>query len=644
MPAYPPCLNPNCKSHGASHPNCMCYEHNMAEGGEVTHYCDAKQPHKVGCEYFADGGQVIDFTPDAVQSPAPSGPQSVSFIPDNQDIAKEEKYTTPGQQFIAAGEGLAKGLAGPVATGAEVLAGVKPEDIKGRAEHNKTLHYASEATGLVAPAAISAGLSAEARVGLEGLTQSGVLGKAGASVAEHLGLEGVTKVATKLGVENALYAAGDETSKAILGDPSTVQAAAIHVGLSGLIGFAGGTALGKVSESWTNNLGPKAEEFANSFVGKLREMGPKVAEEGFTPPSDIIPGPIKNFPAGPGTPLFDEASKVAEEELPKLSLGEKAAKFIADKAENLAAEGLADAVGSIGGYMSGIPGGKTMGALFGHYALKPLIKTMMPSIIKPLLESVASGEGLKAAFDTINAVTKGDTLANQAAKSVFESGTNTFFKELQPDKDKLAKLEGRLAQIEKDPGQLMSLGGSMAHYMPAHQTALAASTQNTINYIASQKPKPVQNAPLDRPFLPTPSQNAAYLKTLEIAEQPLVVMGKLKRGTLSPKDVVDFKTMYPSLHAPMVQKLNNELIGHKANGGTVPFKIRSGLSMFMGQPMDSTFSQPYMMAAQASHMAFKTPQQPQGAKTTQGGMNKLGKSVKLAQTPSEARQEALYKS
>lgn len=28
----------------------------MAEGGEVSHFCDRKQSHEVGCEYFADGG------------------------------------------------------------------------------------------------------------------------------------------------------------------------------------------------------------------------------------------------------------------------------------------------------------------------------------------------------------------------------------------------------------------------------------------------------------------------------------------------------------------------------------------------------------------------------------------------------------
>lgn len=56
-----PCLNPHCKSHGQSHPNCRCYSggERFAEGGKVKSYCDTKIPHKPGCEY-AKGGQVED--------------------------------------------------------------------------------------------------------------------------------------------------------------------------------------------------------------------------------------------------------------------------------------------------------------------------------------------------------------------------------------------------------------------------------------------------------------------------------------------------------------------------------------------------------------------------------------------------------
>jgi hypothetical protein len=82
-----PCLNPNCKSHGAPHIGCKCYSRSggvdfssnaslasankvessalgeyrsfghFAHGGDV-HFCSSNQPHLPDCEYYASGGDV----------------------------------------------------------------------------------------------------------------------------------------------------------------------------------------------------------------------------------------------------------------------------------------------------------------------------------------------------------------------------------------------------------------------------------------------------------------------------------------------------------------------------------------------------------------------------------------------------------
>ncbi len=53
-----PCKNRSCKSHGKPHPNCRCYGAGLAEGGEVTRFCDSDRMHGSGCEYYAEGGLV----------------------------------------------------------------------------------------------------------------------------------------------------------------------------------------------------------------------------------------------------------------------------------------------------------------------------------------------------------------------------------------------------------------------------------------------------------------------------------------------------------------------------------------------------------------------------------------------------------
>lgn len=56
----PPCINPNCKSYGQSHPNCRCYggKMMMAKGGEVEQFCSKNRAHEEGCEYYEEGGPV----------------------------------------------------------------------------------------------------------------------------------------------------------------------------------------------------------------------------------------------------------------------------------------------------------------------------------------------------------------------------------------------------------------------------------------------------------------------------------------------------------------------------------------------------------------------------------------------------------
>lgn len=633
-----PCLNPACKSHGKPHPNCQCYS-NMAEGGEASHFCSKEQMHEKGCEYYADGGEV-DFTPDS-GSPQPGQTQptqdSISFTPDNQEAADNDKYGSAGQQAITVGEGLAKGLAGPVATAAERAIGVKGEDIEGRARTNPTEHLASEAAGLIAPAVLSGGESL--------LAQGNLLGTAGKAAAEGLGLTGAKAVAAKLGVENALYSIGDEVSKAIDNNPNSIQTAAIHVGLSGLLGAGLGLPLGKASELWTTKFGPKAEQFAQDFATGLRNEtteGQALASQ----ESHIAQGPFPNFPPKPGTPLFEAPAAEAAEEVakPRLSVGEKAAQWVSKNANSLASGAIADSIGIGLGRMSHIPGGEFLGAMLGNRTLKPLLKTVIPSLINPILSTVASGEGLRAAFEAVNAVASGDALATKAAESLFTSFDKDLQNQINPDDTKVESLRAHVDEMQQNPSQLMDIGGHIGHYLPQHQTALAATSQNAINYLVASKPLPTQAGPLDFKVPPSASQEAAYERTLGIAEQPLVILQHLQNGTLHPKDMKDVQTLYPSLVPLIKQKVNNSLINHMSKEHQVPFKMRGGLSFLMGQPMDSSFTPQGIQSIQATFIPANPPPQGQQGGATKKGTSKMGKVAKMAQTPAEARTEALSKS
>lgn len=257
------------------------------------------------------------FKPDAA---APAGGTALAapqahpgFVPDAQFQPDEERFGGLGQQALTAVEGGAKGLLGPIATGAERLLsvagvpGLSPGEQAGRAAGNPILHGASEVGGFVLPALVTAGGSAAVRAGLEipeavrmgakaleGVTQAGLLEQAGARaapLAAKMGIGGpgagtlgkIGSSAVRGAVENGLYQAGDETSKLINGDPGqSVETAVADVGLASLVGGTLGGGAGAVSSLWRATQGSKAGALLKSVsdhVGGIEGVEPNTVND-----------------------------------------------------------------------------------------------------------------------------------------------------------------------------------------------------------------------------------------------------------------------------------------------------------------------------------------------------------------------------
>lgn len=193
-----------------------------------------------------------------------------------QDQVDAQKYGTPGQQALTVAEGLGEGFVGPVKTAVEAgltklgVPGLTPRDQALRSQTNPGEHFGSELTGFGAGAFTGTGEAAllgkagEAAAALSGLQEAGTLGKIAAT-----GIKG--------GAELSALQAGDEVSKAINQDPNqTLGSAAINIGLSGIIGGAGGAVLGSVSpffQKSSNKLG--IDKLANDFMGETRFLQDK---------------------------------------------------------------------------------------------------------------------------------------------------------------------------------------------------------------------------------------------------------------------------------------------------------------------------------------------------------------------------------
>lgn len=156
------------------------------------------------------------------------------------------KYNSGIEQAKTFAEGAASAATLGLSTGVQVATGIsEPEDIAGRREANPGVYMAGQATGLVGSA-------------LTGVGSAPLMTQTAARLVPTLGATAVTRIGTtaaKAAIENMVFQAGDEASKAFMGDPNQTASSIIQdVGLAGLIGGAGGAAFGGASELW--KLGP----------------------------------------------------------------------------------------------------------------------------------------------------------------------------------------------------------------------------------------------------------------------------------------------------------------------------------------------------------------------------------------------------
>lgn len=542
-------------------------------------------------------------------------------VPDGQNNQKQpsfddltddsEKYSTPGQQLKTAAEGAAQGAIGPLADLAETkLLGVNPEDIRGRKEANPLLHGASQAAGMVGGSLIP---------GVGEYTLGSNIAKAGEAVTGG-------SAALKAATEMALIQASDETSKWIERDPNqSIQSAIANIGLSAVLGAAGGAVFSKLGPA-AKSLGEAPEEVARGLKKGLDPFTHEPIEYTPTLGSDKVGiDPFTHerieMPSKPSIKAIEKS----------YGLGNEIAQAIKDSGPIAVSEGLGASIGAGLGHFTGIPGAGWAGAFLGERALSPMLKSIIPAIGKRVMEMDLSGPGFVSAINAAESAIKGRMLVEKAANSVFQGA----FDEQITNKEDIQKLlDKKIRQLQNNPQQTMQvLNNNLDHYMPDHAMSLGQTIGQAINYLNSVRPNEEKKSPLDPTPVPNHIEKQNYQKALIIAEKPLSLVTNIKDGSIVSTDIKHLANMYPALYEQMKSSLLNSMNNHLSKGETVPYKTRLGMSLFMGQPLDSSMTP---MSILASQPAVQNPQQiPGGAPGVQNrkhSTSKLGKIASLDQT------------
>lgn len=670
-----PCKNPNCKSNGRPHPNCHCYSH-MAEGGRID-VCASNSRHDSGCEYYAEGGITgLEPVPEENLSqssnlePVPSENMLEPVPEENLSGEDSNKYNTTGQQILTGVEGAGKGFAGPIATGLELgahklgidsLLGIdtSAEAQKGREATNPGIHTATELAGL------GAGL-------LTGTGEAGLIAK-GANALEHVLPAAMSKVGAgvvKGFVENAAIQGGDEISKALLdqGDPNAATSSYImHMGAAGLMGAVTGGVFGKIGKSASKGLeaieNQKMGAKAQGFLAGIGDASTGVKIDEALRSAKDLKSP--NFDLSMYKKGLEAHAEIQD------ALHGTVSKKIVDTITKGVSTSIGTVVGSVTGGIPGAMAGSAIGNLVGD-AITPSVEKIVDKAITKgnkyvypaMVKALSTGEtrGLWNALDYTNKLSQGAAKGIKAVGSLFgeaeQQGANAYVNE--PEREKLRKfieeggvdkqIDNTLQQQNQSdqPIQAFAKGGKVDHnpqepntlatHFPNQAMMLSASKARVSNYLNSVRPTQPTKLSFDA-HIKDHAAEKSYNNALDIANQPLSVIGHIHSGTLVPDHMKHMSQMYPEVYDHLSKKINEKVVESQMKGHMPSYKIRQGLSLFLRTPMDSSFTPQAIMAAQPN----PAPQPPKdtngrmkGGKATANSMNKRDKSYETGTQAAES--------
>lgn len=277
------------------------------------------------------------------------------------------------------------------------------------------------------------------------------------------------------------------------------------------------------------------------------------------------------------------------------------------------------------------------GAILGHGA-QILSRDVPDALDLAMLRFVGADKpinaaGFKAMTDFMGATIKGDNMIKKSTENVFKREAQVIPLKFMPTAEATAKIDKLVADNDNNQNKMNDrlINSPNVHYMEDHHAATASSITGITQYLKSIKPAGFKPGPLDREIPPSKQEMARYNRALDIAQQPAIVLQHIKDGTLQVNDIKDVSSMYPSLFKKMQTELMTQAANIEHDEGSVPYKVRMSMSLFLSQPLDATMQPMSILAAQPKP-SQPPPQQNQG-KPKPSAMKE--KSTNVYQTPGQ---------
>jgi hypothetical protein len=465
-------------------------------------------------------------------------------------------------------------------------------------------------------------------------------------------------------IQGAAMAGGDEFSKSMLGvgDPALGVIGHIAAGGAGgllLGGILGSNAASTLTEKATRSLENKFGSKALNYIGGAGHIlnGGKVAsstEEALQQMQD----------AGISPNLFDAKNWMTgqKEAIPAMqnyiqrSMAVKGAGLGATAGYNLMGpQGLTYGT-TIGGYLGNMLGsvmGKKFGSKAGEMVVGPILTKMAAS---------GSFNGVAKAVDYGLRGAKGYNLMSKGVDSLFQSaageGLNWTNEQLEKRRQETKDFIGQGGidkQISEHPipaqpqgyaegGEVQPIAelnepNPIAKHFPEQNMLLNSARTRVSNYLKANKPSDINSGlPYDTK-IKDPQKEKDYDQVIDLANNPLSILNKIKSGRLLPKHMSHFMALYPDMHQELSKQITKRMEEGRLKEETKPpYHVRQAMSLFLGSNLDSTLTPQSMMAAQGTFI-----QQNQKKALAAAKANGLMKSVQNSKTAQQGAESRLNK-
>jgi len=237
--------------------------------------------------------------------------------------------------------------------------------------------------------------------------------------------------------------------------------------------------------------------------------------------------------------------------------------------------------------------------------------------------------------------------AHKAGRTKLDSHHQNLHNEkadrIQPNKDSVAALKDHLQSLRENPQAALDVGGDLGKSFPTHSVHLAAKLGAASSYFDSIKPMGSQAGPMDKITPPNKFEEAKYNRQVAIAEHPQLIFENIKNGSVQPQDLQTLNAVYPELAKTMQAKMMDQLIEAKTKDKPIPYKLRRGMSAFLGQPLEyvqSPIAALSIMKANSAGAAAQsqTGKQQRSQKANKAAVEGSDKLAKLLATPEQSRQ------